>query len=143
RFTTTDPVYGGGDNRYGYPADPINQYDLDGKRWGWIKKAVKYGRSAVRWLRRGAGDLNYRAQANVGRWISNRYNGGRSRVSIDGKNGRWHYDLWGKTHGNVRTPHKVYQPRNDRAPHGWGKTERGAHRMGWRDLGRVWWHLWR
>uniref|UniRef100_UPI0037BA2BB1 DNRLRE domain-containing protein n=1 Tax=Streptomyces avidinii TaxID=1895 RepID=UPI0037BA2BB1 len=31
RFTTTDPVYGGGDNRYGYPADPINQYDLDGK----------------------------------------------------------------------------------------------------------------
>ncbi|MFI7360070.1 hypothetical protein ACIBTP_39900, partial [Streptomyces avidinii] len=33
RFTTTDPVYGGGDNRYGYPADPINQYDLDGKAW--------------------------------------------------------------------------------------------------------------
>ncbi|MFI8453764.1 DNRLRE domain-containing protein, partial [Streptomyces erythrochromogenes] len=31
RFQTTDPVYGGGDNRYGYPGDPINQYDLDGK----------------------------------------------------------------------------------------------------------------
>ncbi|MFI8448459.1 hypothetical protein, partial [Streptomyces erythrochromogenes] len=33
RFQTTDPVYGGGDNRYGYPGDPINQYDLDGKAW--------------------------------------------------------------------------------------------------------------
>ncbi|WP_229891785.1 hypothetical protein, partial [Streptomyces lavendofoliae] len=23
----------GGDNRYGYPGDPINQYDLDGRAW--------------------------------------------------------------------------------------------------------------
>ncbi len=38
-FTSVDPVPGGNITEYTYPQDPINKQDLDGKLWGWIKKA--------------------------------------------------------------------------------------------------------
>lgn len=75
-----------------------------------------------------------------------KYNGGRHRVTIEDKAGKWHYDLKGAAHyangRYVATPHKVYQPRNERSPSGWGKPDRkNTSMMTRRDLGRVYWHL--
>jgi len=46
RFLSLDPVYGGGDNLYGYPADPVNQFDLDGQAWKCKAKCALVGNDA-------------------------------------------------------------------------------------------------
>jgi RHS repeat-associated protein len=50
-FLTMDPVQCGGATRYGYPDDPVNAFDLDGKRWDW-RKAYRVAKcvGAILWV---------------------------------------------------------------------------------------------
>ncbi|WP_079024939.1 RHS repeat-associated core domain-containing protein [Streptomyces leeuwenhoekii] len=43
RFLSVDPIVGGGANLYGYPGDPISQYDLDGQKWKCKAKCALVG----------------------------------------------------------------------------------------------------
>ena len=96
---------------------------------------------AAKFVAKVAPRINYAAKARVGKWMVKAYNRSKHRVTIENRAGKWHYDLAGRAHGGVRTPHKVWHPRNRRSPSGWGKPEKRAHSMSWRDLYRVYRHI--
>lgn len=41
RFLSRDPVPGGNETSYGYPADPVNKTDLNGQMWKWLSKTLQ------------------------------------------------------------------------------------------------------
>jgi RHS repeat-associated protein len=47
RFLSTDSVYGGNDNTYTYPVDPVNKSDLDGNQCGYLRGGAKCRNTAL------------------------------------------------------------------------------------------------
>ncbi|NKX93045.1 hypothetical protein HF995_07110 [Sanguibacter hominis ATCC BAA-789] len=54
-FTSVDPVEGGNETIYGYPNDPVNKLDLDGRSW--LRRLKGAGSSVVKWGIRNRGTI--------------------------------------------------------------------------------------
>lgn len=143
-FTSLDPIYGGNDTPYAYPNDPINKQDTTGE-WGWLRKVGKVlwkykwdialtaagfipVLGTASWLIRGgrivrgiskavraAKIASSSGKVKYAKYLSRTLNRGKARVSIRSKKGITHYDLHGRSHNSVKTPHQ-YLHRYGRPP---------------------------
>ncbi|TXI47973.1 MAG: hypothetical protein E6Q57_08705 [Mycobacterium sp.] len=73
RFLATDPIEGGGANDFGYPNDPMNMHDLDGRCWGFAKDLPGCG-TVRRVTRRAAKAVGTapRATFDAVKWVARR-----------------------------------------------------------------------
>ncbi|WP_197058340.1 RHS repeat-associated core domain-containing protein [Modestobacter caceresii] len=93
---------------------------------------LKYGKRATET----AGRINKSAKRAYAKKLSVSLNSGRASVFKTVASGRWRYDLVGRGHRGVATPHKTFATRNSRDPSGFdsGRASRIAKPMTWRDL---------
>ncbi|WP_415544877.1 hypothetical protein [Dermacoccus barathri] len=160
-FTSTDPVYGGNENTYGYPNDPIDMNDISGEWgcWGYCSKAWKWtthhkadiamtaltfvpvaGQAAwvYRGFRVGATAKRYYAYRSAARF-------GRNRVSVPTRGGgKRVVDFRGKSHYNKstgrrkQTPHQKKVRRNSKSPSGYASAKSArVYGVSWYRLMRV------
>jgi RHS repeat-associated protein len=152
-FTSLDPIPGGNDTPYTYPSDPINSSDLDGRKaWYKRKSFWKKVATAAMWasiLIPGVGAAGFAVRGSIyavrlfnasrkakyGLKISQKFNQGRARYTSNKFYGKVHYDLHGRTHYNVRTPHKYTHYRSSRS--GYYGRKSPTTSMSWRELRSV------